>query len=48
VNFLKPQAIFEFLDQYVIGQNRAKKSLRQLLYNHYKARNPANLAARME
>ena len=23
----KPQEIFEFLDQYVIGQNRAKKSL---------------------
>jgi ATP-dependent Clp protease ATP-binding subunit ClpX len=32
----KPQAIFEFLDQYVIGQNRAKKSLSVAVYNHYK------------
>ena len=32
----KPQAIFEFLDQYVIGQDRAKKSLAVAVYNHYK------------
>ena len=32
----KPQAIFEFLDQYVIGQERAKKSLSVAVYNHYK------------
>ena len=32
----KPQAIFEFLDQYVIGQDRAKKSLSVAVYNHYK------------
>ncbi len=32
----KPQEIFEFLDQYVIGQNRAKKSLSVAVYNHYK------------
>jgi len=31
-----PQAIFEFLDQYVIGQDRAKKSLSVAVYNHYK------------
>jgi len=32
----KPLAIFEFLDQYVIGQDRAKKSLAVAVYNHYK------------
>ncbi|MEN9412723.1 MAG: hypothetical protein RLZZ87_460 [Actinomycetota bacterium] len=32
----KPQSIFEFLDQYVIGQDRAKKSLSVAVYNHYK------------
>jgi len=32
----KPQEIFEFLDQYVIGQDRAKKSLAVAVYNHYK------------
>jgi ATP-dependent Clp protease ATP-binding subunit ClpX len=32
----KPQVIFEFLDQYVIGQDRAKKSLSVSVYNHYK------------
>jgi ATP-dependent Clp protease ATP-binding subunit ClpX len=32
----KPQEIFEFLDQYVIGQDRAKKSLSVAVYNHYK------------
>jgi len=32
----KPSEIFEFLDQYVIGQNRAKKSLSVAVYNHYK------------
>ena len=32
----KPKAIFEFLDQYVIGQDRAKKSLSVAVYNHYK------------
>ena len=32
----KPQEIFEFLDQYVIGQNQAKKSLSVAVYNHYK------------
>ena len=32
----KPQEIFEFLDQYVIGQDRAKKALSVAVYNHYK------------
>ena len=32
----KPHEIFEFLDQYVIGQNRAKRSLSVAVYNHYK------------
>ncbi|MGL5916739.1 MAG: ATP-dependent Clp protease ATP-binding subunit ClpX, partial [Culicoidibacterales bacterium] len=33
---LKPHEIKEHLDQYVIGQNRAKKSLAVAVYNHYK------------
>ena len=32
----QPAEIFEFLDQYVIGQDRAKKSLSVAVYNHYK------------
>ena len=32
----KPHEIFEFLDNYVIGQQRAKKSLAVAVYNHYK------------
>ncbi|MFM7860050.1 MAG: ATP-dependent Clp protease ATP-binding subunit ClpX [Candidatus Nanopelagicaceae bacterium] len=32
----KPNQIFEFLDNYVIGQERAKKSLSVAVYNHYK------------
>ncbi|HMT60505.1 MAG TPA: ClpX C4-type zinc finger protein, partial [Microthrixaceae bacterium] len=32
----KPRDIFEFLDQYVIGQDAAKKSLAVAVYNHYK------------
>lgn len=32
----KPREIKEFLDQYVIGQNRAKKSLSVAVHNHYK------------
>jgi len=33
---LKPQQIFEFLNQYVIGQDEAKKTLAVAVYNHYK------------
>jgi len=32
----KPREIMETLDQYVIGQTRAKKSLAVAVYNHYK------------
>lgn len=32
----KPKMIKEFLDQYVIGQDRAKKLLAVAVYNHYK------------
>ena len=32
----KPKEIHEFLDQYVIGQERAKKLLSVAVYNHYK------------
>ncbi|MBD3688862.1 ATP-dependent Clp protease ATP-binding subunit ClpX [Nanchangia anserum] len=31
-----PREITDFLDQYVIGQDRAKKSLAVAVYNHYK------------
>ncbi len=36
VKLLKPKEIKEFIDQYVIGQNRAKKILAVSVYNHYK------------
>ena len=32
----KPREILEVLDQYVIGQHRAKKTLSVAVYNHYK------------
>jgi ATP-dependent Clp protease ATP-binding subunit ClpX len=32
----KPQEIKEFLDQYVVGQEKAKKKLAVAVYNHYK------------
>ncbi len=35
-NLLKPKEIKEFLDQYVIGQDEAKKTLAVSVYNHYK------------
>lgn len=36
INLLKPKEIKEFLDEYVIGQNEAKKLLSVAVYNHYK------------
>ena len=36
INLLKPKEIREFLDQYVIGQEEAKKELSVAVYNHYK------------
>ena len=32
----KPQEIKAFLDQYIIGQEQAKKYLSVAVYNHYK------------
>jgi ATP-dependent Clp protease ATP-binding subunit ClpX len=32
----KPREIYDFLDQYVIGQDTAKKTLSVAVYNHYK------------
>ncbi|MCD8023037.1 MAG: ATP-dependent Clp protease ATP-binding subunit ClpX, partial [Lachnospiraceae bacterium] len=36
INLLKPAQIKEFLDEYVIGQDAAKKALSVAVYNHYK------------
>ncbi len=36
INLLKPTEIKNFLDQYVIGQEEAKKVLAVSVYNHYK------------
>lgn len=36
INLLKPTEIKKFLDQYVIGQDMAKKILSVAVYNHYK------------
>ncbi|HEX7585313.1 MAG TPA: ATP-dependent Clp protease ATP-binding subunit ClpX [Prolixibacteraceae bacterium] len=39
LKLLKPQEIKDFLDQYVIGQDQAKKILAVAVYNHYKRLN---------
>jgi ATP-dependent Clp protease ATP-binding subunit ClpX len=36
INLLKPKEIKTFLDEYVIGQDAAKKALSVAVYNHYK------------
>ena len=36
INLLKPKEMKEFLDEYVIGQEDAKKVLSVAVYNHYK------------
>lgn len=36
IRLLKPRQIKEFLDEYVIGQEEAKKALSVAVYNHYK------------
>lgn len=38
-NMIKPSSIKEYLDQYVIGQDEAKKVLSVAVYNHYKRLN---------
>ncbi len=43
----KPQEIKDYLDQYVIGQDRAKKVLAVAVYNHYKRVNH-NLSGKSE
>ncbi len=44
-NIPKPKEINHILNQYVIGQERAKKSLAVAVYNHYKRINSAHAAA---
>ncbi len=41
----KPKEIFEFLNDYVIGQDGAKKVLSVAVYNHYKRIDAVNLGA---
>ncbi|HWJ83926.1 MAG TPA: ATP-dependent Clp protease ATP-binding subunit ClpX [Cellulomonas sp.] len=36
VDLPKPKEIFEFLEQYIIGQESAKRALSVAVYNHYK------------
>ena len=36
INLMKPKEITAFLDDYVIGQEEAKKALAVAVYNHYK------------
>lgn len=36
INLLKPKEIKEFLDEYVVGQEEAKRALSVAVYNHYK------------
>ena len=35
-NLMRPDEIKEYLDQYIIGQDEAKKVLSVAVYNHYK------------
>ena len=36
INLIKPEEMKAFLDEYVIGQDKAKKVLSVAVYNHYK------------
>lgn len=42
INLIKPEEMKAFLDQYVIGQDAAKKVLSVAVYNHYKRINNKN------
>ncbi len=47
-NLLKPAQIKEQLDEYIIGQDEAKKVLSVAVYNHYKRLSIANKGEEME
>jgi len=36
LNIVKPKEIYNFLDQYIIGQENAKKTISVAVYNHFK------------
>ena len=44
----KPKEIKEFLDQYIIGQDKAKERIAVAVYNHYKRINAANIDNEVE
>ncbi len=44
----KPREMFEFLEQYVVGQQKAKKSLAVAVYNHYKRVQAGNTPSRRD
>jgi len=44
----KPREMFEFLEQYVVGQQTAKKSLAVAVYNHYKRVQAGNSGGRRD
>jgi ATP-dependent Clp protease ATP-binding subunit ClpX len=43
-----PKDIFEHLDQYIIGQNEAKRALSVAVYNHYKRISPYTKTAKKQ
>lgn len=46
--FVKPTEIKEFLDQYIIGQDKAKERVAVAVYNHYKRINSTNIDDEVE
>ena len=45
----KPKELFDLLDQYVVGQTRAKRTLSVAVYNHYKRlKNQADVSRTVE